>query len=48
MIEKIFEKKKQEKDKIIVTKKANLNIFTSSIFFPTHINKKLLNKVAEA
>ena len=30
----IFEKKKQEKDKIIVTKNANLKIFTSSIFFP--------------
>tara|TARA_B100000401_G_scaffold348779_1_gene246525 strand:+ start:224 stop:418 length:195 start_codon:yes stop_codon:yes gene_type:complete len=47
-IEKIFEKKKQEKDKRSVTKKANLNIFMSSIFLPTHINRKLLNKVAEA
>ena len=46
--EEIFEKKKQEKDRSNVTKKANLNILISSIFFPTHINKKLLNKVAEA
>jgi len=46
--DEIFEKKKQEIDKSIVTKKANLNILISSIFFPTHINKKLLNKVAEA
>ena len=43
-----FEKKKQEKDRSIVTKKANLNIFISSIFFPAHIIKRLLNKVAEA
>ena len=43
-----WEKKKHAKDKSIVTKKANLKIFTSSIFFPTQINKKLLNKVAEA
>tara|TARA_Y100001954_G_scaffold133906_1_gene143062 strand:+ start:787 stop:960 length:174 start_codon:yes stop_codon:yes gene_type:complete len=46
--DEILEKKKQEKDKSIVTKKANLNILTSSIFFPTHINKKLLSNVAVA
>ena len=46
--EEIFEKKKHEKDKSIVTKNANLNILISSIFFPTQINKKLLNKVAVA
>ena len=44
----ILEKKKQAKDNKTVTKKANLKIFTSSIFFPTHINKRLLHKVAEA
>ena len=33
VIEEIFEKKKHEKDKSIVTKNANLNIFISSIFF---------------
>ena len=48
LIEEIFEKKKHEKDKSIVTKNANLNILISSIFFPTQINKKLLNKVADA
>ena len=36
------------KDKSIVTKNANLKILISSIFFPTQINKKLLNKVADA
>ena len=46
--DEILEKKKQEKDKSNVTKKANLNILMSSIFFPTHINKKLLRRVAEA
>ena len=46
--EEIFEKKKQENDKRMVTKKANLKIFISSIFLPTHINKKLLSKVADA
>ena len=30
------------------TKNENLNILISSIFFPTQINKKLLNKVAVA
>ena len=48
IIEEIFEKKKHEKDKSIVTKKANLNILISSIFFPTQINKKLLSNVADA
>ena len=37
----IFEKKKQENDKRIITKRENLKIFTSSIFFPIQINKKL-------
>ena len=46
--EEIFEKKKQEKDKSKVTKNANLKILISSIFLPTQISKKLLNKVAEA
>tara|TARA_A100001011_G_C13536734_1_gene526805 strand:+ start:252 stop:410 length:159 start_codon:yes stop_codon:yes gene_type:complete len=46
--EEIFEKKKQENERSNVTKKANLNIFISSIFFPTQINKKLLSKVADA
>jgi hypothetical protein len=32
----------------MITKRANLNIFTSSIFFPTQINKRLLHKVADA
>ena len=36
----IFEKKKQENDKRIITKRENLKIFTSSIFFPIQINKK--------
>ena len=46
--EEIFEKKKLEKDKSKVTKNANLKILISSIFLPTQISKKLLNKVAEA
>ena len=46
--DEIFEKKKQEKESSNVTKNANLKILISSIFFPTHINKMLLNKVAEA
>ena len=46
--EEIFEKKKQEKERSKVTKKANLNISISSIFFPTHISRKLLSKVADA
>ena len=48
VIEEIFEKTKHEKDNSIVTRNANLNILISSIFFPTQINKKLLNKVADA
>ena len=44
----IFEKKKQANDKRIITKNANLKIFTSSIFFPTQINRRLLHKVADA
>ena len=48
MTEEIFEKKKLENDKSIVTKKANFNILMSSIFLPTQINMKLLSKVAEA
>ena len=44
----ILEKKKEEKDKSIVTKIANFITFTSSIFFPIHIRSKLLNRVADA
>ena len=44
----ILEKKKEEKDKSIVTKIANFITFTSSIFFPIHIKSKLLNRVADA
>ena len=47
-VDEIFEKKKDENDNNKITKKANLEISMSSIFFPTQINKKLLNKVAEA
>ena len=46
--EDVLEKKKEENDKSIVTKIANLSTFTSSIFFPIHIRSKLLNRVAEA
>ena len=46
--EEILEKKKQEKERSNATKKANLKIFMSSIFFPTQIKKKLLSKVADA
>ena len=46
--DEIFEKTKQEKDKSNITKKANFEIFMSSIFFPTQINTKLLNNVAAA
>ena len=46
--EEILEKKKQEKERSKVTKKANLNISISSIFFPTQISRKLLSKVADA
>ena len=48
IIEDILEKKKQENERRIATKIANLNTFMSSIFFPTQINKKLLHNVAEA
>ena len=44
----VLEKKKEENDRSIVTKIANLITFTSSIFFPIHIRSKLLNKVADA
>ena len=44
----VLEKKKEENDKSIITKIANLSTFTSSIFFPIHIRSKLLNKVADA
>ena len=47
-IDDTFEKKKHAKDKRIITNKANLKIFTSSIFLPTQINNKLLHKVADA
>ena len=44
----MFEKKKHENESNKITKKANLEIFISSIFFPTQINNKLLSNVAEA
>ena len=44
----VLEKKKEENDKSIVTKIANLSTFTSSIFFPIHIKSRLLNRVADA
>ena len=47
-IDEILEKKKLEKPSNKITRKANLEIFISSIFFPTQINIKLLNRVAEA
>jgi hypothetical protein len=47
-IDDILEKKKHEKDRSRVTKKANLKMLISSIFFPTQIKRKLLSKVAEA
>jgi len=47
-MDEIFEKNKHENDNNKITKKANLEISISSIFFPNQINKKLLNKVAEA
>ena len=46
--DEILEKKKDENDKSIVTKIANFNTFTSSIFFPIHIKSRLLNRVADA
>jgi len=47
-IDEILEKKKQENASNRITKKANLEISISSIFFPTQINKKLLARVADA
>ena len=47
-IDEIFEKKKHENDRRTVTYSANLNTLISSIFFPTQMNKKLLNNVAVA
>ena len=47
-IDDIFEKKKDEKDSNKITNKANFEILMSSIFFPTQIKRKLLNKVADA
>jgi len=47
-IDEIFEKRKHENDNNKITMNANFDISISSIFFPTQINKKLLNKVAEA
>ena len=44
----VLEKKKEEKDKSIVTKIANFNTCTSSIFFPIHIKSRLLNRVEDA
>ena len=46
--EEILEKKKHENDNSKITKRANLEILISSIFFPTQTNKKLLAKVANA
>ena len=48
IVDEIFEKKKHENDRSKITKKANLDISISSIFFPSQISKKLLNKVAAA
>ena len=42
------EKKKLENDNKSITKRANLDMFISSIFFPNQIKIKPLNKVAEA
>ncbi len=46
--DEILEKKKQENASNTITKKANLEISMSSIFFPTQIKIKLLRSVAEA
>ena len=43
-----LKKKKQENESKIITKKANLEILISSIFFPTQISNKLLSSVADA
>ena len=42
-IDKILEKKKQENASNKITKKANLEIFISSIFFPTQNHQKICN-----
>tara|TARA_B100000242_G_scaffold281946_1_gene242764 strand:+ start:1186 stop:1350 length:165 start_codon:yes stop_codon:yes gene_type:complete len=47
-IEDILENKNVEIDNKNITKKANLEIFISSIFFPNQIKTKLLNRVADA
>ena len=47
-IDEILEKKKQENASNNITKKANLEISISSIFFPSQINKKPLARVADA
>ena len=47
-IEDTAEKKKQENANNKMTKNENLIIPISSIFFPTQISIKLLNKVADA
>ena len=47
-IEDIVEKKKHENARSKITKNENFVIPISSIFFPTQISTKLLNKVAEA
>ena len=47
-IEDIIEKKKHENASSKITRNENLTMPISSIFFPTQINKKLLNKVADA
>mgnify|MGYP006247933533 CR=1 FL=1 len=47
-MDEILEKKKHEKDSAIITRKANLKILISSIFFPTQIKIKLLKSVADA
>ena len=48
VIDETLEKKQHEKDNSNVANEANLNISTSSIFFPTQIITKLLSKVADA
>ena len=46
--DEIFENTKQENASNIITINANFEILMSSIFFPSQINKRLLNKVAVA
>ena len=46
--EDIFENKKDENERSKITNNANLEMLISSIFLPTHIRIKLLNKVADA